>query len=548
MLASRPDMHRRPLRLPTATLSLILLVGGVAWARPNVDVASFAAPQPVLAGASTANASAYPLGTASFTAGHLYVAFLHLSEAGSAVDPTPGLIGVGTSWTQLSAPNASAGVMGLSAYVFAPSADIADVTLSTGALSVVHEGFCFTVVDVPPGFAPASPIVQSRGVRADPTQALTASLSLAPRADSLVLAAFAHGAAEGSTPGTGWTEVAGSDLSHLSPTRGAHVVYDDTAPSASASSSWATKSRARALLIEIRADAPEIAGVRMAAAGDICGGLTACTNTSNRVADFAPDVVITTGDLAYSSGLSSEFQTKYGGGTTPASGWGRPSIKDITLPGYGNHDCYDVPRTTGATKQGCTDAVAYFGPDAQFGTDIPGTSGSYYTVRGQWLIVHLNSAGDVGSGEATPEEIASQNAALQEVLAADQHVCEIVVWHHPRFSSGGDHGDSLSVDPWFDTAFANGVDIVLNGHDHDYERFEPQDGDGNAVADGVREFVVGTGGATPEPFGIVKPNSAVQIVDRGILTMELLDDGTYSWAFLDDVTAAVDDAGSGVCH
>ena len=153
-----------------------------------------------------------------------------------------------------------------------------------------------------------------------------------------------------------------------------------------------------------------------------------------------------------------------------------------------------------------------------------------------------------GSAQATPAEISAQNSALQEILAADQHQCEIVVWHHPRFSSGGDHGNSTFVDPWFDTAYANGVDVVLNGHDHDYERFDPQDGDGNATADGVREFVVGTGGATPRPFGIVRPNSAVRILDRGILTMELYDDATYSWAFLDDVTAAVDDSGSAACH
>jgi calcineurin-like phosphoesterase family protein len=292
---------------------------------------------------------------------------------------------------------------------------------------------------------------------------------------------------------------------------------------------------------------PADEGVTMAAAGDICGSPTACEDTSNRIADLAPDFVVTMGDLAYDDGLLSEFENGYGGGTTPQTRWGRASIKDITLPGYGNHDCYDVPRDTGATKQGCIDAVTYFGLDSKFGADIPGTSGSYHAVRGEWLIVHLNSAGGEGSGEATDDEIASQDAALQEVLEADQHLCEIVVWHHPRYSSG-EHGDADFVDPWFETAYENRVDIVLNGHDHDYERFEPQDGDGNAAADGVREFVVGTGGAELRSFGDIKPNSAVRIVDWGILTMELNDVGTYSWAFLDDVTAEVDDSGSGACH
>ncbi|MGH3367953.1 MAG: metallophosphoesterase family protein, partial [Nocardioidaceae bacterium] len=251
-------------------------------------------------------------------------------------------------------------------------------------------------------------------------------------------------------------------------------------------------------------------------------------------------------DLAYDNGLLSEYQLKYGGGTSPQSRWGAPAIKNITLPGYGNHDCYDVPRDTGVTKQGCDDAVSYFGPDSAFGTDIPGTPGSYRTVLGDWLVVHLNSAGQVGTGMATAEEMTQQHTALQNILQSDGHRCEMVIWHHPRYSSGL-HGNADFVDPWYETAYANGVDVILNGHDHEYERFAPQDGNALAVADGIREFVVGTGGIALRQFHTVQPNSQVRIVDKGVLSMMLRDTG-YSWEFVDDTTAAVDDAGSASCH
>ena len=537
--------------MKAAVVAGFMLVGSLAWVDRASDAVAGSLPLLMAAGTSSSDATSYPLGTMSLSAGHLYVVFLHLSETGSAVDTTPGLTGAGTSWTQVNATEAAAGMMGLSAYHFSPSSNLTNVSLSTGSLSVVHEGFWFTVLDIPSGFDPAAPIAQFRGKRLETTSSLAATLPAAPAADSLVLAAFAHAAAEGSPPGAGWTEVVGSDLTHATPVRGAHVIYDDASASASPSSSWATSARARGLAIEVRGPGGgggAVEGVTLAGAGDICGEPTACTNTSNRVAAFGPDVVVTMGDLAYANGLLSEFQNKYGGGTTPQSRWGRPSIKSITLPGYGNHDCYDVPLSTGATKQGCNGAAAYFGPDSQFGTDIPGTPGSYHTVRGEWLIVHLNSAGDVGSGEATGAEIAAQNAALDDVLTGDQHACEIVIWHHPRYSSGSEHGNNTFVDPWYETAYAHGVDVVLTGHDHDYERFAPQDGNGNAVADGVREFVVGTGGAWTRAFGTIQRNSVKRIRDRGILTMSLNDDGTYTWAFLDDISAAVDDSGTDTCH
>jgi hypothetical protein len=168
-------------------------------------------------------------------------------------------------------------------------------------------------------------------------------------------------------------------------------------------------------------------------------------------------------------------------------------------------------------------------------------------VKGDWLIVQLNSAGNVGSGKATSSEISAQNSALQSILNNDDHTCEMVIWHHPRYNSGQDGGSATFIGSWFNTAYANGVDVVLSGHAHDYERFAPQDGSANARTDGVREFVVGTGGKSNTAFGSAKANSQVRISDYGILTMHL-DSTSYSWAFLDDTSGATDDSGSTDCH
>ena len=138
--------------------------------------------------------------------------------------------------------------------------------------------------------------------------------------------------------------------------------------------------------------------------------------------------------------------------------------------------------------------------------------------------------------------------ALHDILEADDHTCEIVAWHHPRFSSGREGSDRSFVAPWFEMAYAAGVDVVLNAHHHQYERFLPQDPDGQPATNGVSEFVVGTGGAPLEGFAAPWPNSAVRRSHTGILTMELRDDDTYSWAFIDDVTGGVFDSGSSVCH
>ena len=525
---------------PFAALTILtaLLAGsgsGTAGATPS-------APTTIAAGASRQSASTYPLGTYSFRGGALYIAFIKLADREDAVDPSPGVIGTGTDWVQIDDGRASTAGMGLAAYRFTPTGDRTDVPVSTGVLSSIHEGIWFSIVEVASGFDPVAPVARFKAASGGAATGYAVTLPGAPAPDSLVLASLAHGAAEEAVPDAGWTEVAGTDLSHLFPSQSAHVIYDTSEAGVAPGSTWSSAAPRRGLAIEIPTAGTPTGGVTLVTAGDICKDGGPCATTSDRVAEVAPDVVVTIGDLAYNNGLLAEFRNRYGGGTTPQTRWGRPSIKGITLPGYGNHDCRDS-----GTKQGCEDAVRYFGEDRTFGTDIPGTSGSYWTVRGSWLIVHLNSAGDLGSGQATSGEVGAQNVALRELLQTDNHTCEVVIWHHPRYSSGSDHGNQTFIDRWFDTAYANRVDVVLSAHDHDYERFGPQDGDGHAALGGVRQFVVGTGGAPQLPFAAARTNSKVRIVDLGILAMEL-HAGTYSWRFLDDQTAAVDDSGFGRCH
>jgi acid phosphatase type 7 len=137
-------------------------------------------------------------------------------------------------------------------------------------------------------------------------------------------------------------------------------------------------------------------------------------------------------------------------------------------------------------------------------------------------------------------------AWLQQDLANDQHACTLAYWHHPLFSSGAEHGGTTTVSPFWDLLIADSAEVVLNGHSHDYERFSPQTTDGAMSSLGIREFVVGTGGAAGT-FGAIQPNSEVRISgEKGVLELTLAGDG-YSWRFV-AVSGTVLDQGTDSCH
>jgi hypothetical protein len=260
---------------------------------------------------------------------------------------------------------------------------------------------------------------------------------------------------------------------------------------------------ATALVLALAAPA---SAAEVVAAGDIATGGPGDTKTSNLVLALDPDAALTLGDNVYPSGTGSP--APYNARFEPT--WGR--ISNLYM-GVGNHDYYDG---------GPAGYLAYSPHPLQ-----------YSVVIGAWKIVHLDSQG--------PTQAAV--SFLRSALNADNHRCELVAWHHPRFSSG-DHGNDVSQAPLWNEAVAQGVDIVLNGHDHNYERF--------ARTDGIRQFVVGTGGVGTRPFGAIQPGSQKRLTGNsnwGVLDLEL-GSTSFSWQFRAATggTGTVRDSGQGMCR
>jgi hypothetical protein len=259
----------------------------------------------------------------------------------------------------------------------------------------------------------------------------------------------------------------------------------------------------------------------VAAAGDIApdeaGGHD--QKTSDQVLAINPDAVLALGDGQYPDGALEDFQRYYG--TT----WGR--FKDRTRPTPGNHE-YETQ-----------DAAGYFD---YFGAAARPNGTSYYSFDlGGWHLVSLDANVDHGGG--SPQE-----RWLRDDLAATSKRCVLAYWHQPRFSSGVEHGNDESVGPFWSDLYQAKADIVLNGHEHQYERFAPQNPDAAADPQGIREFVVGTGGRSLYPFGSADPNSEVRDnANYGVLALTLHPDG-YEWRFVSENGAVVDSGGPVACH
>jgi len=272
-----------------------------------------------------------------------------------------------------------------------------------------------------------------------------------------------------------------------------------------------------------RPSAPEQAAI-LVGAGDIadCKDLAGAEATA-KLLDKIPGTVFAAGDLAYPDGSKANFRCY-------DQTWGR--ARSRTRPSPGNHEFH---------SSGATPYFDYFGAAA----GDPKT-GYYSYDLGSWHIVVLNSeCKDVGGcGAGSPQE-----KWLRGDLAAHAVACTLAYWHKPLFSSGSAHGNDLEIKPLWDALYEANADVVINGHDHDYERFAPQTPDGaRDPARGIREFVVGTGGKNHRPFGAPKPNSEVRDATAfGVLKLTLKPKG-YDFQFIPEEDKTFTDSGSGACH
>ncbi len=281
----------------------------------------------------------------------------------------------------------------------------------------------------------------------------------------------------------------------------------------------------------------------IAAAGDIAcdpndsnfnGGNGTSSNcrqlyTSNLLVNAGLAAVINLGDNQYYCGSYQAYLGAYD------LSWGR--VKSITHPSVGNHEYL----TSGATDCNSSNANAagYF---QYFGT---AAGNGYYSFNiGNWHLISLDtncsSVGGCGSSS-------TQGQWLNADLNAHTNMCTLAFWHIPLFSSGG-RANNNSLYFW-QTLYSHHADVVLDGHDHIYERFAPQTPSG--VADpvwGIREFTAGTGGADHTSITTIAANSEVRnATTYGVLKLTL-HASSYDWQFVPEAGKTFTDSGTANCH
>lgn len=281
----------------------------------------------------------------------------------------------------------------------------------------------------------------------------------------------------------------------------------------------------------------------IAAAGDIAcdpgdidfkgGAGTATRCRQQHVSDLLVgrdlSAVLPLGDVQYEDGQLAKFQQSY----DPS--WGR--FKAITRPAAGNHE------------YGTAGASGYFdyfnGIGTAGGPAGPRGEGYYSYDLQNWHLIALNSNCSAVGG-CGPDS--AQEQWLRADLAAHPSSCTLAYWHHPRFTSAS-RGGNTAVGALWDALYEAGADVVLNGHEHGYERFARQTPQGLPDRErGIREFVVGTGGKDLTGFAAVAPNSGLrQATAFGVLELTLGADG-YDWRFVAEPGNGFSDSGSDGCE
>src|SRR5215213_158470 len=248
------------------------------------------------------------------------------------------------------------------------------------------------------------------------------------------------------------------------------------------------------------------------------GDISRCDNngdeTTAQLLDGISGTVFTTGDNAYDSGSTSEYANCY----DPT--WGRSKTRTKPVPG--NHE------------YGTSGASGYF----QYFNNVP----TYYAYNlGAWRIYALNSEIDTSASGA-------QGSWLQSDLAANPKTCVLAYWHKPRWSSGNTHGSDSGMQALWQILYNAGAEVVINGHEHNYERFAQMNATGSTVSQGLREFVVGTGGGSHYGFGSALSSSEIRNSSTfGVLKLTLSSTG-YNWQFMPVSGSTFTDSGSANCH
>ncbi|CAM5663130.1 hypothetical protein SAVIM338S_06828 [Streptomyces avidinii] len=269
---------------------------------------------------------------------------------------------------------------------------------------------------------------------------------------------------------------------------------------------------------------PQTGAFTVVAAGDIAAQCTAsdssCAHprTAAQAQKINPKFYLTMGDNQYDDARIADYRAYYD------KSWG--AFKSKTHPVPGNHETYD-PAGSLAGYKSYFGAVAY--PQGK----------SYYSFdEGNWHFIALDS---------NSFDQKAQIDWLKADLAANAKQCVAAYWHHPLYSSGGHGNDPVSKPVW-NILYGAGADLVLNGHDHHYERFAPQDPNGKATADGITEIVGGMGGAEPYEIENVQPNSQKRISGPyGVLKLDFTDSG-YSWSYVDTDGKTQDTSPKYTCH